>query len=92
MMKAMNNAITHADLVNAGIIILEQEKEDAFLDAANDIFADLVGTEVINSLGRYQEVFQDESGKMQDDRQHSQEPGDEDPEKQSKTGIDRRTH
>ena len=50
MMKAMNNAITHADLVNAGIIILEQEKEDAFLDAANDIFADLVGTEVIRQI------------------------------------------
>ena len=46
----MNNTITHADLVNAGIIILEQEQEDAFLDAVNDEFADLVGKEVIRRI------------------------------------------
>ena len=60
----MNNTITHADLVNAGIIILEQEQEDAFLDAVNDEFADLVGKEVIrrirNSMGDNAQILWDD--------------------------------
>ena len=44
----VNDRITHCDLINLGIVFLEQSEERAFLKRVNDEFAYLVGVEVLN--------------------------------------------
>lgn len=44
----MNYRIVHSDLINLGIVFLEQSEERAFLNRVNDEFAYLVGIEALN--------------------------------------------
>ena len=45
-----DNRITHLDLINVGIIILDKKEEDAYLERINDEFAFKVGSKVLNRI------------------------------------------
>ena len=43
-----NDRIAHSDLINLGIVFLEQSEEREFLKSVNDEFAYMVGIEAVN--------------------------------------------
>ena len=51
-MNQNDKSITHVDLINLGIFILDGDQEKTFLESINDRFAYLVGQEVIHRMTR----------------------------------------
>lgn len=51
-MANVNGRIVHQDLVDLGIVILEKEQEQVFLERINEEFAYLVGLEVMSQISR----------------------------------------
>lgn len=48
----VNDRIVHRDLVDMGIVFLEIEQEQAFLERVNEEFAYLVGLEAMSQISR----------------------------------------
>ncbi len=53
-MNQIDKSITHVDLINLGIFILDGDQEKTFLESINDRFAYLVGQEVIHRMTRFE--------------------------------------
>ena len=51
-MASVNDRIVHRDLVNLGIVFLEKEQEQVFLERVNEEFAYLVGLEAMSQISK----------------------------------------